>query len=167
MVPPTVNGICLPRPVSTVECSAALNHQFDTPCVLRPCHMHLCADAVLLAGFTSHHDGQFLTYLEGHWQTPSSLSHRLFSAYHPHGNPSYSNLGVHSNSAEHHQHHVFYLKAKSVLCSLGSNQLTVFVDLGKKYTNLCVNVTVFLQRLSKITGEDLVIFSRVRVCTAG
>ena len=126
MVPPTVKGIRLPHPVSTVECSAALNHQFDTPCVLRPCNVHLCADAVLLAGFTSHHDGQFLTYLEGHWQTPSSLSHRLYSAHHPYGNPSYSNLGVHSNSAEHRQHHAFYSKAKSVLCSLGSNQLTVF-----------------------------------------
>lgn len=83
MVPPTANRICLPHPVSTVECSVALNHQFDTPCVLHPCYMHLCADAVLLAGFTSHHDRQFLTYLEGHWQTPSSFCHcLLYSAHH-------------------------------------------------------------------------------------
>ena len=66
MVPPTVNGISLLHLVSAVVCSVALNLQFERPCFLCPYHMHLSADAELLADFVSCNDLQLITYREVH-----------------------------------------------------------------------------------------------------
>ena len=58
MVPPTVNGSSLLYLISAVECSVALNLQFETPCVSH--HYYTCSplfpDSELLADFASHHN---------------------------------------------------------------------------------------------------------------
>ena len=55
-LPLSIELVCFSHLVSAVECSVALNLQFERPYVKCPYHMHLSADAELLADFNSHHN---------------------------------------------------------------------------------------------------------------